>query len=100
MSDEDASHVEVNGKTQVFMPTLTFLFTLDQIASMLGMSEHDLHYKHIWFLQRSTGRKYRHQMVARNIAADTDKPDWRVSHQDFVRWLNANGFEIKWPATL
>jgi hypothetical protein len=91
---------EEETKPPVFMPTLTFLYTLDQIAGMLGMTESYLNYNHIYFFGIMNGRKNKSQMIARNIAADDDKPDWRVSQQDFVRWLNANGFSIRWPAQL
>lgn len=91
---------EDDGQVQVFMPTLTFLYTLDQLAGMLNMELRDFQYKHVWFHGITAGRKGRAQMVARNIAADNDTPDWRVTHQDFVRWLDSNGFKIRWPAVL
>lgn len=87
-------------KPQVEMPLVTFLFTIEQVAAMIGVSEHDMHYKYCYFLQRSTGRKGKHQVVARNIAPDDEDPQWRISHQDWVRWLSANGFEVTHPYSL
>jgi hypothetical protein len=84
----------------VNLPIVTFLYTLDQIAAMINVSMHDLHYKHLYFHLRSTGRKPRTQMMARNIAPDDEPPEWRVSHTDFVRWLSGNGFEFSQPRVL
>lgn len=86
--------------TDANLPTLTFLYTLDQIAAICGLTMHDLQFKYLYYHLRSTGRKPRHQMVARNIAPDDADPDWRVNHEDFLRWLKYNGFEVKYPGTL
>lgn len=86
MSDESVA---------VPVPIVTFLYTLDQIAGMVQMPLNKLRQTHIYFHLRSTGRKQRHQLLACNIAADDKTPDWRVTHQDFVRWLKANGFQVK-----
>lgn len=82
------------------LPLITFLYTLEQIAAMINVSMHDVQYKYIYYHLRSTGRKSRHQMLACNIAADSDDPEWRVSHQDFLRWLKSNGWSISYPASL
>lgn len=87
-------------KPLIGLPIVTFLYTLDQIAAMVNVDMHDLHYKYIYFLQRSTGPKPRTKMIARNIAPDDEPPDWRVSHTDFVRWLSGNGFEFSQPRLL
>lgn len=84
----------------VQMPVITFLYTMDQIAAMINVSMHDLQYKYLYYHLRSSGRKARHQMLACNIAPDDAPPEWRVSHQDLVRWLKANGWNISYPASL
>lgn len=78
----------------VQLPVVTFMYTLDQIAGMIQVTVHDLQYKYLYYPLRSTGRKPRHQMVACNIAPDDEPAEWRVTQQDFVRWLKSNGWEI------
>jgi len=84
----------------VAVPVVTFLYTLDQIAGMVQLPLLKLKQVHVYFHLRSTGRKLRHQMLACNIAADDQPADWRVTHQDFVRWLKSNGFQVKEMAVL
>lgn len=79
---------------KVGLPVVTFLYTLDQIASMLMMSEHQLASAHVYFHMRSTGAKRKDEMLARNIAKEGDKPDWRVPQAEFVRWLRLKGFKV------
>jgi hypothetical protein len=81
-------------KGMVRLPILIFLFTLDQMAGMLNMPLADFKVKHVYFHMRNTGRKLPHQMTARNIAPDGDTADWRIAHEEFRRWLLANGYRV------
>ena len=75
------------------LPPVTFLFTIDQIASMINVEEQTVKTSYLYFMGRTTGLKKRSHMIAVNIAAEpNDKADWRVSHQEFVAWLRRMGF--------
>ena len=79
-------------RKEVGLPPLIFLFTMDQIAGMLGIDETQLKMKHIYFSGRSSGKLQRHQMYAVNISPEGQPAVWRVSQREFVRYLRAVGF--------
>lgn len=82
----------------VGLPVTTFLYTLDQIASMVQLAKSDLQHKYLYFVGRTPGRKLRHQIPVCNIAQEDERPDWRVAEQDFVRWLRTMGFDVRTQA--
>lgn len=78
----------------VGLPPRIFLYTVDQIAVVLNVSElhvkrHVLHYD-----GRSPGRCPKDKMLARNIADPGVRPDWRVAERELVRWLKHKGFHF------
>lgn len=77
---------------KIGLPPRVFLYTLDQIAVMLDVSEVQLGRAYIFFEGRSIGRRQVSLMTARNIAPADDKPDWRVAEREFVRWMKVKGF--------
>lgn len=78
---------------KVGLPPTIFLFTLDQLSSMMNLSMNNLMVTYIFYQGRSTSLKKRHQMSAINIAPDDEKPDWRVSVEEFKAWLRRMGFK-------
>lgn len=75
------------------MPLRVFLFTLDQIATMMNVPQVSLEKRFIWFEGRSVGVKHPRKMSARNIEPDeTAKPDWRVADKEVIRWMKLIGF--------
>lgn len=80
---------------RVGLPPRPFLYTLDQIASLLSVEELALKTTWIYFEGRSTGMKGVRRMLARNISVDANaKPDWRVADQEFVRWMKQMGYRF------
>jgi hypothetical protein len=79
----------------VQLPPVPFLYTLDQIAGIIALPESKLKDKHIYFSNRTTMRMSPALMVARNIAAPLDQPDWRVSELELIRWLKLKGFVVR-----
>lgn len=71
----------------VGLPPQTFLYTLDQIAGMINISQHTLEATYVFFMARSLGRKRPDEMRAYNIAPEDKQPDWRIPQQEFIRWL-------------
>lgn len=78
----------------VGLPPRPFLYTLDQLAVLLDVSEVSLRQSHVYFEQRSTGVRRKDMMLARNIARPNEKPDWRVAEREFIRWMRTKGFRI------
>ena len=77
---------------KVGLPSLVFMFTIDQIASMLNISEDTVSGVYLYYQGRSTGMKKKHHMVAINIAPeDNEKAVWRVSLEEFRLWLRKMG---------
>lgn len=75
------------------LPIRPFLYTLDQIATLLNIQEASVQvYMH--FIGRSVGAHKKDRMLARNIAPLGEKPDWRVAESELVRWLRNRGYRI------
>lgn len=79
---------------RVGVPPLLFLFTIDQIASMLNISEKRVRESYLFYQGRSTGIMPRHQMRAVNIAPASEKADWRISNREFISWAKRMGFKL------
>lgn len=82
-------------KTQhVGLPPNVFLYTLDQVATILSLSVEEFKNKgYVFYEGRSTYIKKNAQMSARNIAPNpTDAPVWRILDSELVRWMKLKGF--------
>ena len=77
---------------KVGLPVLVFMFTIDQIASMLNVSEDTVRLVYLYYQGRSSGLKKRHHMMAINIAPEDENAAWRVSLEEYRRWLSRMGF--------
>jgi hypothetical protein len=73
------------------MPTPPMLYTMDQIALTVSWSMPRL-VQRTYFVGRTTRRKTRNDLEAFNIAAPSEKPDWRVGEDEFARWLRVHGY--------
>lgn len=80
----------------VELPRPPFLYTLDQVAMLVSWSVPKVHSR-TFYIGRTLGPKSRDMLQAFNLAALTQKPDWRVSEQEFVRWLRVHGYKPVLP---
>lgn len=78
---------------KVGLPSLVFMFTIDQIASMMNVQENTIQSVYLYYQGRSTGVKKRHMMTAVNIAPADQKPEWRISLEEYRLWLKRMGFK-------
>lgn len=86
-------------ETPVKLPPRIFLYTLDQIALMLDMSDKNIRqYCHLDKLH--TGVRPPSRLLARNIAMPDEKPDWRVAEKELIRWMRIRGFRVVTRDTL
>lgn len=77
------------------LPPREFLYTLDQIAVLVEMPQHELMTEHVYFDGKSEGspRRYPRCFMARDIApAGAGRPDWRVTETELIRWFKKMGF--------
>ena len=85
----------IDGEAEVSLPTRIMLFTLDQVATMLALTETQLAAKYICFEGRTTGPNSRRLMKARNIApTPEDKPDWRITEREVIRYCRVRGIRF------
>lgn len=85
-SSRDGDHSQVN------LPIKPFLYTLDQIAQILDLTERNLKANYIHYDQRSISLPTHDKIVARNIAPADQKPEWRVAERELIRWMRRKGF--------
>lgn len=74
------------------LPIRPFLYTVDQIATLLSVEPRAVLEKYLFFEGRSTGVCPRDMLHAVNISPKGDKPDWRVAERDLIRWFRVKGF--------
>jgi hypothetical protein len=85
----------VNTPDKVGLPIRPFLYSPDQIASILGVTEQTVRTAYLYYDKRSIGHPSPNLMMARNIRPDpNDRPDWRVGEKELIRWLKRKGFKI------
>lgn len=78
----------------VGLPPLIFMFTIDQLAVMLNITEQHLMTAYLYYVGRSSGIKKAHQMSAINIAPDSAPPEWRISSREFFKWCHRKGITV------
>lgn len=81
-----------SGAGKIGLPARVFLFTMDQLSVMLDIDERTILQSYIYFEGRSIGARAKSLMTARNIAQPDEKPDWRVTEREFIRWMRVKGF--------
>jgi hypothetical protein len=91
----------VNTPDKVGLPMRSFLYTVDQIATILSVSEETVRREYLHYDRRSIGAHSPNQMMARNIRPDPrERPDWRVAEKELIRWMKRKGFRIHEPTYL
>ena len=78
----------------VGIPARVFLYTLDQIATLLDVELQALRTSYIHFDGRTLGAHKKDRMMARNIAPLGERPDWRVAEAEFVRWMKLKRYKF------
>lgn len=79
-------------QAKVELPPRPFLYTVDQIASLIGVSEATVRGSYLFYTSNEWGRPPPDLIAARNIAPPGDSPDWRVIEVELIRWLKRKGF--------
>lgn len=84
----------MSDRERLGLPIRPFLYTLDQIGTILSITEVELKKNgYVHFRGRSLGLPRPDELRAINIASGiSDKPDWRVEERDLIRWMKRKGF--------
>jgi hypothetical protein len=77
----------------VGLPVRDFLYTVDQIATLLEVGETQVYDNYLHYDGRSVGPRPKGKMIARDVSSDDDpKPEWRVTEREFIRWMKFKGY--------
>lgn len=87
---------EAAAAQKVGLPPTSFLYTIDQICTLIAMNQDQAMRTIFYFYMRSTGAQSPHLMMARDISPPNHQPEWRVAEAEFVRWLKLKGYEINY----
>jgi hypothetical protein len=97
MSEPESDEKDLNRRPSpepLGLPVRAFLFTVDQIATMIAVDEKRVKDSYLFYQGRSVGNRPRGKMMARNIAPEGEKPEWRIAEREVIRWLRTMGFKI------
>lgn len=75
----------------VGLPFRAFMYTVDQISLMTEIEEKRIREDILHYEGRSPGARPNDKLKSINIALREDKPDWRVSEQELIRWMRVKG---------
>ena len=77
------------------LPVRPFLYTLDQVSTILNITESVLKRDgYVHFDGRTPGTARMDELRAVNVAHGiTDKPNWRVEERELIRWMKRKGFK-------
>ena len=79
---------------KIGLPARPFLWTPDQIATVLMVETNVVLAGYLFFEGRSTGSRHKSLMVAVNIAPADAPPEWRITEREFTRWMRFKGFRF------
>lgn len=90
----DRSNWESEGKRKsVGLPSRPFLYTIDQVAMLLAVSESYVKLEYAHWQGRSIGIPSQDRIVFRNIAPNGAAPEWRCSEREVIRFLKYKGYK-------
>lgn len=81
-------------RDRIGMPPRIFMYTVDQIAGMLEAREEYVKRTLLFYDEREPGIAPKSKMRAVNIAPDGEKPEWRVTEREFIRYLKRSGVKF------
>lgn len=82
-------------RRQLDLPVRPFLYTIDQIATLLQLQESTIKSAYLHYDGRSVGKSGPSYLTAVNIAPDGETPEWRVSERELIRWLRRKKIQVR-----
>lgn len=80
-------------RVSVGLPSRPFLYTVDQVAMLLAVSEYYLKHEYAHWMGLSIGVPHPDRIVFRNIAPNGAAAEWRCSEREVVRFLRYKGYK-------
>lgn len=80
-------------RRSVGLPPRSFLYTIDQIAALIGVEEQSVIENYLHLESVSVGVCPKDKILARNIAPAGQSPEWRIPERYLIRWLRFKGFK-------
>ena len=77
---------------KIGLPPRPFLYTLDQVATIIALPIEKLRDAYVYYVGLDAGPRRLDQLCARNIAPHGDRPEWRVEEHELIRWMKRRGF--------
>jgi len=81
-------------RERIGLPPRIFLYTPDQLATLLSMTEKYVRTKLLFYEMREPGLRPRHKLRATNIAPEGEAPEWRVTETELLRYLRLKGIKF------
>ena len=81
---------------RIELPLREFLYTLDQLALILNVTENALAVQYLYFEGVSAGTRVG-RMSARDISQDPKQRDWRVAESSFRLFCSRRGWTVVEP---
>jgi hypothetical protein len=78
-------------KRNVRLPKHEFYYTIDQVTTLLQISEHYLTSRLLFYLGREAGARPKDKILAVNIAPDGEDPVWRIPEKSLKAYLRYKG---------
>ena len=85
-------HISAKERDLLGLPAPVFLYTPEQIATMLAVTEKRLFADVLWLDGHELGKPPVESIRAINIAKPEDTPIWRIEEEEFVRWARVKRF--------
>jgi phage antirepressor YoqD-like protein len=79
---------------QIGMPVRPFLYTVDQVCTLLQIKENTLRKLWLYYDRRSTGPRRRDLLLVHDISPEGVDPEWRCTERELIRWLRARGIRV------
>lgn len=81
-------------RDELGLPERPFLYTLDQVATLLSVNVDHLKLTLIYWKNRSVGYHKKDMLMAVNIAPVGKRPDWRIAEEELIRWMRFKRLRI------
>lgn len=81
-------------RERVGLPPRIFMYTADQIATMLELTTADVRNRLFFYDRREPGLTPKSKMRAVNIMPEGETPEWRVTERELLRYLRSRGIKF------
>ena len=82
-------------KRDIGLPVREFMYTIDQIAYMMGTTEAYVKRSLLFYEGRSVGVCPKDKLLAVDISPDdATKAEWRIAERHLKRWMRYKGWKF------